>query len=222
MESILTVVTGAARVVALLGGVLAAVFVAWAGIQWMTAAGDPQKMSQARMSLIGSVVGLIIVGIAFMIPSVISELVIEPAGGIAVQVESGTDCDGVLRRLLVVNRTASTYVHMNFLIAQVEAGRDECSSSLWNPRVWHGTRNPVLTAGCYVGSVGTRRGELAVGVTLVPDGLFVSATDVRRKSGRDSNNNIMVHWEIGREPSDGAVCWLYSSTFDTWTSGGGQ
>ena len=221
MESILTVVTGIARVVALLGGVLAAVFVAWAGIQWMTAAGDPQKMSQARMSLIGSVVGLIIVGIAFLIPSVISELVIEPAGGIAVQVELGTDCDGVLRRLLVVNRTASTYQHMNFLITQVEAGRDECGSSLWSPRVHSGTTNPLLTTGCYTGSVGPVEGSWRLGGRWSGWAVCKCYRCPPEFRPGQQHNNIIVHWKPDRRPSDSTDCWLYSSTFDTWTSGGG-
>ena len=58
------------RAIALVGGALSAIFVIWAGFQWMTASGDPQKMAQARMSLIGTIVGICIMGVGFIIPSV--------------------------------------------------------------------------------------------------------------------------------------------------------
>ena len=95
MDTIITVVGGIARAVALFGGTLAAVFVAYAGILWMMAGGDPQKMAQARSALIGSVVGLVIVGISFLIPPTVSELVIESAGGVAIDSVNSFDCDGV-------------------------------------------------------------------------------------------------------------------------------
>ena len=68
MEQALTVITSGARLLALVGGTLSAVFIIWAGILWITASGDPQKMAQARMSLIGTVVGLVIIGIGFLVP----------------------------------------------------------------------------------------------------------------------------------------------------------
>ena len=217
METIISVIGNVARVVALLGGVLSAVFIAYAGIQWMTATGDPQRMSQARMSLIGAVIGLVIVGVAFLVPGVISEMVIEPSGGIAVEVEYSTDCDAILKRQLVTYRTASRYNHMNYLIARIQADRDECGSGLWDPEIGESRGLGITPGSCFVGSASTAEGELAVDGVVVPSALW---TTPQIKTGRDSENNILVHFNIGNLPSDSAVCWLYSSSLDVWVSGG--
>ena len=81
MDDISNIMGNITRLLALVGGGLAAVAIAYAGIQWMTASGDPQKMAQVRMGVIGAVGGLILVGVAFIIPRVVSQLVVEPAGG---------------------------------------------------------------------------------------------------------------------------------------------
>ena len=47
---------------ALAGGISLVMF-GFAGIQYMTAQGDPQGMSKAKMSVIGAVVGLAIAGL---------------------------------------------------------------------------------------------------------------------------------------------------------------
>ena len=218
MEEILNIVGGVARFVAILGGALAAVFIGWAGIQWMSAAGDPQKMAQARMGIIGTVVGLVIVGVAFMLPGIVSEIVIEPAGGLAIEGGSGTNCDGVLRQQLVVNRTAHTPEKMQFVIRQVQSQRNECSPEKWDPVV----RDPgggIPTTGL------TGSGEdISVGGMRVPPGLRVGgskAADPRSRSWRDARNNILVYWatDIDKKPTDGSEMWLYVSDYNTWREG---
>ena len=214
MEEILSIVGGVARFVAILGGALSAVFIGWAGIQWMTASGDPQRMSQARMAIIGAVVGLVIVGVAFMIPGIISEIVIEPAGGLAIEGQKGVDCDGILRQQLVINRAASTVDRMQFVIRQIQAKRGECGVERWNPVVLDQARG--------VAGSGT---SSSVGAMLVPRGLLDdSGSSVREKPGRDAANNIIIYWsdKDGQQPSDGSSAWLYVSAFNTWREGYGD
>ncbi len=215
MESILSVVGGIARFVAIFGGVLAAVFIAWAGIQWMTAAGDPQRMSQVRMSLIGTVVGLIIVGVAFLIPLVVSEMVIEPAGGIPVKLNSGFDCDGLLKRQLVSRTTASDPQRMQWLVQRIQAQREQCAPEFWSPALW--TENSVPTV-CFDTGVT----PLTVGGMMLPKSFQTDDQVALPASSRDARNNIIVYWDYyPLVPSDGSSCWLYISAFNAWGSGGG-
>ena len=208
MDTIITVVGGIAKAVALFGGTLAAVFVAYSGILWMIAGGDPQKMAQARNALIGSVVGLIIVGISFLIPPTVSELVIEPAGGVAIETINAFDCDGMLRTQLVARRWADTPPRMQRIISEIQAKQDECSSDRWNPEV----KDPNPWGGdmCFK-TVDDKR---VVGSLLVPPTISENVP-----SGRDSRNNVVVHWELDKHPSDGSYCWLYVSDFGTWAEG---
>lgn len=212
----MAVISGAARAVALVGGGLSALFVIWAGFQWMTASGDPQKMAQARMSLIGTVVGICIMGVGFMIPGVISEFVIEPAGGIAIESEAGVNCDGILRTRLVVYRVASTPSGMNSLVRQVQGQVDECDSSVWDPLVSltdvsgtnHCPDDPLTPTN--IGGLDIPGAFKETGGTLV------------KISKRDSRNNILVYWTGGSTPSlpsDGSFCWLYNRLFDSWSEG---
>ena len=217
----MAIISGAARAIALVGGALSAIFVIWAGFQWMTASGDPQKMAQARMSLIGTIVGICIMGVGFIIPSVISEFVIEPAGGLKIESEIGINCDGILRSRLIVYRVASTPTGMNSLVRQVQGQVDECDSSIWDPVVRLtdvGTPNHCADAGS----------DLEVGSLEVPPA-FKNGTGSPKTldliSNRDSRNNILVYWSDlpgtgnDRLPSDGSYCWLYNQLFDAWSEG---
>ncbi len=46
---------------------LAAVFIVWSGIQWITSGGDKQKLAAARARLTWTIVGLLVVLFAFAI-----------------------------------------------------------------------------------------------------------------------------------------------------------
>ena len=211
----MTVISGAARAVALIGGALSALFVIWAGIQWMTASGDPQKMAQARMSLIGTVVGVVIVGIGFLIPGVISEFIIEPAGGVAIESSPGINCDGILRDRLLVYRAASTHQGMNLLVKQVQSQRKECDPGIWNPVV----KAATVADGDGCRDVGAD--PATVGGLVVPGSFWSgSGPELDGVSGRNSRNSVMVYWDDVDKPSDGSFCWLYNDTFDAWSEGG--
>ena len=84
MDELSHVLAAVARLVVVLGGGLCTVMVAYAGIKWMTGAGDPQEMSKARMALLGALGGLVLVGVGFVGPRVVNEVVVKPVGGVSV------------------------------------------------------------------------------------------------------------------------------------------
>ena len=219
MDTIITVVGGIAKAVAIFGGTLAAVFVAYAGILWMIAAGDPQRMVQARSALIGAVVGLIIVGVSFLIPPTVSELVIEPAGGVAIESVNSFDCDGMLKAQVVSRRWANNPPKMQRIITEIQVKQDECSSERWAPVV---KNDASVGARCFTGvSVGHATEPLKVGQLIVPTDLSDSSIGPT-SSRRDSRNDVMVYWTLGTEaarPADGSNCWMYVSAFGAWAEG---
>ena len=216
MENVLTIVNGIAWVMGTLGAALSVVYIVYSGYLFMSAQGDPQRMAQARTSLIGVAVGVVIIGGAFIIPTTISRYVIEPAGGVRIEPRAGVDCDGLLKSQLVVQRTADRPDKMQFLISQIQGRREECSKDLWAPVVRHRDGYPV---GCHFPG-----GDHKVGEIPVPKGLKASGSVVN-KSSRDSDNNIIVYWVHPDDtaapktglPSDGSVCWLHVAAFGAWT-----
>ena len=189
MENVLSIVYGIAWVLGALAAALSVVYIVYSGYLFMSAQGDPQRMAQARTSLIGVVVGLVIIGGAFIIPATISRYVIEPAGGVRVEPRAGADCDGLLKDQLVVQRTASNAERMQFLISKIQGRRDECSMELWSPVVRDREGYPV---GC---DFPVADGDPEVGGVRVPAGLKASGSvRVLNKSSRDADNNIIVYW----------------------------
>ena len=224
MAADLLVFENLARFLAVVGGMVATISVIWAGIQWMTAAGDPQKIAQARSSLIGTVVGLVIIGAGFVIPVAVSQFVVEPVGGVAVAQNSELDCDGILQEQLVVNRTVASAQAVNVLVSAIRARYEACDNGLWTP--WAELGGPLdadviqAVADCFDGSTT----DSIEGVS-VPRGLR-KGLSVRMTTGRDANNNILVYWDRVSTPpdpgpphglpGDGAICWMYVSGLDAW------
>ena len=219
MASDLLVFENIARFMAVLGGMIAVIFVVYAGIQWMTAAGDPQKIAQARSSLIGTVVGLVVVGAAFVIPVAVSQFVIEPVGGIRVAQNSGLDCDGILKKQLVVNRTVSSANAVNLLVSAIRSRYEACDDNLWTP--WADLRRPPFGVNnCF----DTPDYDSIEGVG-VPRGLR-RGVSVHRATFRDANNNILIYWDrfsltgdAGSTeglPGDGSICWMYVHGLGVW------
>ena len=185
MENVLFIVNGIAWIMGALGAALSVVYIVYSGYLFMSSQGDPQRMAQARTSLIGVAVGLVIIGGAFIIPTTISRYVIEPAGGVRVEPRAGADCDRILKDQLVVQRTAGDPKRMQFVISQIQGRRDECALDLWSPVVRHREGYPV---GCNFPG-----GDHKVGEIPVPKGLKASGSVVN-KSSRDADNNIIVYW----------------------------
>ena len=217
METVLFIFGGIANLVAIFGGSLAAIFVAWAGIKWMMSSGEPQKISEARSSLIGVIIGLLIVGSSFLIPDAINQRLIRPATGVSLQGVVGLDCDRVLQNQLVRTRTASDSARINVLIKQVQASKEGCGIDNWSPVV-----SPVRAVLTYTGydpaKDGTRCAGAEIGQTDVPRGLQEpgGGNAVRTTTVRDADNNLMVYFNLDSKPSDGASCWLYHSRLKIW------
>ena len=231
MEELSSIFTNGGRLLAAVAGGLSILTLCYAGILWMTASGDPQKMGQARTAVLGSIGGLVIAGIAFIVPGIISRTIIEPAGGQALNVDAGFDCDATLRQQLVFQRGASTADNMNEIIAQIQATRgDECPTDVWNPQAdganqdtdsVAATWTPVAAGRCWAAAAASAAPDMQVGDQKVPRGLRVQNNDAnapRPATGRDADNNIIVHWAAAaaNRPSDGAACWLYVSRLRSW------
>ena len=222
MENILTVVNGVGWFMAALGAAVAVFFVAYSGYLFISAQGDPQRMAQARGSLIGVAVGLVVIGGAFIIPGTISRFVIEPAGGVPVNPRTGFDCDGLLKDQLIIQRNASNPDRMQFVIRWIQSRRSECDSESWSPVVRTRRGHPQ---NCLARSTKNVGEDVVVGEVAVPGGLMTSGSNVKNISGRDSDNNIIVYWTVPEDayalatglPSDGAICWLYISALGAWT-----
>ena len=221
MDEITTIFGSLSRLLAIVGGGISTVAVCYAGILWMTSSGDPQNMSKARMALMGAVGGLIIVGVAFIVPRIIGETVVEPVGGNIGGTDAGQNCDDVLQNQFVFQRNASTESALNAVISVIQNQRvDQCSVDVWNPTVvddGDGTASGVAT------KCGLKQ---KIGVQDVPSGLQKdsSQTDnshadavVRYNSGRDRDNNIIIHWHADQKPTDDTDCWMYVSRLSTWS-----
>ena len=222
MDEVLGVLSNVTRVLAILGGGLAAVTVCFAGFQFMTGAGDPNKMSQARMSLLGTVGGLILVGIAFIIPKFVAETVTDPVGGVpVVQVGSG-NCDEILRSQLVFQTAVSRNVEFQAVVDGIQSSRPECRETLWAPVISDPSESDLKKCVGVVGDWSAAR----IGGQYVPASLRdggESGAKPRGSAGRDADNNILVHFRVGLDPnqyehlpSDGSICWMYLSRLGTW------
>ena len=228
--------TNIATLIAIGVSVVSGIIVAFAGFQYATASGDPQKVQLAKGSFIGAFIGLIIASLAFIGPRIVTDMVIKPVGGVAMETQVGQNCDNILRNQLIFQRGASTADRMNVVIAQIQSQQAECAKDIWAPKVVNmDTPAPmtgIITAGPDNGQCFTAAGGFApsstntpsVGDQDLPDSLtrkFGSASDKispRSTSGRDSDNNIIVYWpkDVSNRPSDAASCWLYYARLRSW------
>ena len=233
MQELTSIGTSIATLIAILVAVASTGVVAWAGWQYVTAAGDPQAIGKAKQTLIGAFIGLGIAGLAFIGPRIFIDLVIKPVGGISIETEAGLNCDSVFRNQLTFQRGASTADRMNTLVSQIQSQQQECDSEVWNPTVINllstGTdalgnngncygdlgASPAKTVEASLPSVGTQRLPTSL---AAPDNSDPIQYKAREKSGRDSENNIIIHFNLLAEnrPSDGASCWLYYARLKQW------
>ena len=220
---------GVTRLLIIVGGGVCTIMVGYAGIMWMMSGGDPQGMAKAKMALLGALGGLVVVGLGFILPWIVSSTVVQPAGGVAFDIDVGVDCDAVLRGQLVFQRGASDAGRMNMVVREVQVKRVECAPVVWNPfvddngySVVVGRGTPSMAGACF-STPPELGGEAKVGDLLVPRGLRRQndlSLEARPNSGRDSENNIIVYWGDGvRRPSDEAACWLYVDRLGIWSSG---
>ena len=233
--------TNIATLIAIGVSVVSGIVVAFAGFQYATASGDPQKVQLAKGSFIGAFIGLIIASLAFIGPRIVTDMVIKPVGGVAMETQVGQNCDNILRNQLIFQRGASTDARMQVVIAQIQAQQQECASDVWDPEVVNMTGTVtagVVAAGasgsstkgqCYLTAGGftptktdAQVGDIKIGDQSLPKSLLrASAANQnfpRTTSGRDSENNIIVYWadDVAKRPSDAASCWLYYSRLRAW------
>ena len=196
------------RFAAIVGLAVAVPLFAWGGYLWMTSMGDPNRSAAARNAVISVGIGIVIIGCSFILPRVIGEFVVAPAGGVVFEHETGVNCDGILRDQLTVNRAASTPSRMNFVVASIQSRYQDCHAALWSPEVRETSHSSVLD--CY------DTGNQSVSGVSIPNGLDRGTYSPSR---RDARNNIMVHFTADGPPSDGSICWMYISSLDAWVEG---
>ncbi len=231
MQELTSVGTSIATLIAILVGVASTGVVGWAGWLYVTAAGDPQAIGKAKQTLMGAFIGLGIAALSFIGPRIFIDLVVKPVGGIAIEAEAGLNCDSVFRNQLTFQRGASTADRMNTLVSQIQSQQQECDAEVWNPT--------VINLGTTIGVVGTNSGDgncygavpapavadalPTVGTQRLPQSLAAPSSrateyTARSNSGRDSENNIIIHFNLDadKRPSDGASCWLYYARLKQW------
>ena len=240
MEEFMSIGTNIATLIAIGVSVVSGIIVAFAGFQYATASGDPQKVQLAKGSFIGAFIGLIIASLAFIGPRIVTDMVIKPVGGVAMETQVGQNCDNILRNQLIFQRGASTADRMQVVIAQIQSQQSECASDVWDPEVIDmgvatATAGTIAAGGtgrtgqCYRSAGGftptvtdANVGNIKIGDQSLPKSLLRSgAADKnfpRTTSGRDSENNIIVYWsdDVDNRPSDAASCWLYYSRLRAW------
>ena len=133
MEELMSIGTNIATLIAIGVATVSAVIVAFAGFQYATAAGDPQKVGLAKSSFVGAFIGLVIASLAFIGPRIVTDMVIKPVGGVALDTQVGLNCDSVLRNQLIFQRGASTADRMQVVISQIQSQQQECAKDVWKP-----------------------------------------------------------------------------------------
>ena len=89
----------------------------------------------AANALFGAIGGMIIVGIAFMVPRLISETVIEPSGGASLASSSTVSCDEIFKNQLVRQQAAGNAGRMSQVKVQVQQRQNECAAEVWDPTI---------------------------------------------------------------------------------------
>lgn len=187
------------------------------------------------MAIFGAFIGLVVAGAAFVLPRIISQAIIEPAGGVAIVTEGQISCDELLREQLVAQRGANNGSRMNEVIQLIQT-RQECSPEVWDVRShtvnphngWAASSSNDERSDCFADMTTATGVSATIGGVVVPIGLRKNndqAAEVRRASYRDANNNILLLFlqdgpdgtgHITKYPADGAVCWLYVSRLRQW------
>ena len=62
------------QVIVIIAVVIAVIFLIWGGIKWIISGGDKAKVESARSTIIGGIIGLVLVFLAYFIVSVVANL----------------------------------------------------------------------------------------------------------------------------------------------------
>ena len=221
MNEFLSLMDRTAFLMQALGSSAAGVFMCYVGYLFLSSGGDPQAVARARGALFGVMVGLLILGFGTVIPRVFSQVVLEPSGGRAVAYfDSRQDCDGILRRQLVLQRQVNDAAKVNYLIAVIQAKNDFCSADNWDPRAIN-TNQERLDRFCAAEPTGSN--PPLMGRLQVPPGLRIGLKENKVRLNhdvhRDGSNNVVVHFSELKRPTDGSGCWVYFSRYAAWRFG---
>ena len=195
----------------------------------MTAFGDPQKQNIARGALVGSFVGVCIMGVAFLAPKIMSQFVLEPAGLEGVDQSAGnTSCDRTLRSALIVRRGVGNAKQVNQIVRAIQAQRaTDCNQETWNPYANIVGTPPggaaITTNGFSADCADAAVVALAkaIGNTDTPKTLANLAASRFNNStyggfARDAGGNILVEFATASRPTDGSQCWMYVAQSNYW------
>ena len=225
MEELASVINNFARLILYAGGGVFTIAVCVAGFFYMTAFGDPQKQNIARGALVGSFVGVCIMGVAFLAPKIMSQFVLEPAGLEGVDQSAGnTSCDRTLRSGLIVRRGVGNSKQVNQIIKAIQAQRAaDCNAEVWSPLVEVAgfTATKCVTAGSGTGTAvvaakGTVGAVTDLPTTLASVAASRIASAVYGGFSRDAAGNILVEFATASRPTDGSQCWLYDARSNYW------
>ena len=237
MEELASVINNFARLILYAGGGVFTIAVCVAGFFYMTAFGDPQKQNIARGALVGSFVGVCIMGVAFLAPKIMSQFVLEPAGLEGVDQSAGnTSCDRTLRSALIVRRGVGNAKQVNQIVRAVQAQRAaDCNQETWNPYARIAGTPPGGTAQTTAGFEATKCATapatapavatpLVIGNTSTPQTLTNLAAQRTTGTGattyggfaRDAAGNILVQFNTAFRPTDGSLCWMYVAQSNYW------
>lgn len=86
--AITNVATSVIEVLLVVGGALAVIYLIWAGIQYITSAGSPDKAKAARGGIVNAIIGIIVIMAAFFI----IRLAITAGRDVACSDKQGTNC----------------------------------------------------------------------------------------------------------------------------------
>ena len=229
MEELASVINNFARLILYAGGGVFTIAVCVAGFFYMTAFGDPQKQNIARGALVGSFVGVCIMGVAFLAPKIMSQFVLEPAGLEGVDQSAGnTSCDRTLRSALIVRRGVGNAKQVNQIIRAVQAQRAaDCNQEVWNPYAHIKGTPPggtALTASGFgsdcsnatVVAAAMKIGNTDTPKTLANLAASRQASDTYGGFARDAAGNILVEFATASRPTDGSQCWMYVAQSNYW------
>ena len=229
MEAIGQLFSGLSLVILAIGAGAFIISIGIAGVYYVTAFGDPQKISTAKGALMSSVLGIIIMAFAPIAPRVLNQTVFEPAGLGGVVTSSGAGCDDTLRTALITQRSVNTASAVNSMISQIQSQRSaDCEATIWNPRLrsngfdWDSNVDSgpgIRQSEC--GHYGSNP-QMRIGNTDLPRSL-TSVVDQRSVASapqgafaRDAAGNMLMQFDSARRPTDGSKCWLYMSSGNFW------
>ena len=228
MEAIGQLFSGLSLLILAIGAGAFVISISVAGVYYVTAFGDPQKISVAKGALMSSMLGILLMAFAPIAPRVLNQVVFEPAGLGGVVTNAGTGCDSTLRTSLLTQRSVNTASAVNSMISQIQSQRnDECGKTVWDVAVvTAGFTEPSAdsAAGTAQDACGHKGSESQMRINNTDLPPSITAIVAQRTGGtvdqgafaRDANGNMLMEFVTGQRPTDGSKCWLYMSSGNFW------